>query len=678
MSKMPEIKAHPLVERLLKILNHKVMVGPLISFCLVLALLIGTTIIIFYVQRTLSEIEEALPITLAKQERELTMLVTDMGNLVQSIKLARVEQKTQVAFNDAVRQARDVDQKLESIRESYRFNDVLGVSAIHAILNPAIFDIRTWLKNGIYNFGPTSDKTLEQVEKRARRAYEEAEFKLIEASETAIDELTTQARRIQNFRNIMILTLVFLAVMTIGLVMLGLRLQRIVLALKESEAQNRYRANYDSLTKLPNRPNFIEHLSEAIVRSRRDPHQTALLFIDLDRFKTINDTLGHDFGDELIKQVAGRIRETIRETDIVSRLGGDEFTVMLTQMTDEIHASIIAKGILARLSEPFRIFGHEVYSSASIGITVSPGDGDDANTLLKNADMAMYEAKEQGRNTFRFFTSKLTERARVFLEIDKDLHRALEEEELRLHYQPIFEMPNRRLIGVEALLRWQHPEKGLIMPAKFIQVAEETGLIEEIGRWVIRRACGDALNWASPDFPAGFYLSVNISMRQFRGGFDRDELEILLDEIEFPADHLLLEITESLLMDDDRHTRQVLADFRKMGIRLGVDDFGTGYSALSYLREFPVSTLKIDRSFIQDIAVNRNNRRLVEAIVTMAHGLDLVTVAEGVETSEQHAILADLRCDMVQGHYYCKPVTADRIGNLTTFDSPRLIRGRFD
>ena len=674
---MPVPSDTALLARLLKLLNHKVLVGPLISFSLVLLLFIGTASIIVYVQRTLLEIEEALPITLSKQERDIRILVNDMGRLAQSIKLARAN-PTAAQFNDIIRQSEHVEAYLEQIRANYRFNDVLGVSAIHAKLNPAIFDIHTWAVEGIYNFAPNSEQTLKLMEMRAWRAHEEAELLLHDVSETAINVLTEQAQRINKFRNVMILTLAILALMTIGLVMLGLRLQRIVLALKESEEQNRYRANFDSLTALPNRPNFIEHLSEAIARSRRDPQHTALLFIDLDRFKTINDTLGHDFGDELIKQVAMRIRETVRETDIVSRLGGDEFTVLLTRMSDEIQASIVAKGILARLSAPFMIYGHEVYSSASIGITLCPDDGDDANTLLKNADMAMYEAKEQGRNTFRFFTAQMTERARVFLEVDKDLHRALEEDELEIHYQPIFEMPNRRLIGVEALLRWNHPQKGLILPGRFIEVAEETGLIEEIGRWVLRHAFRDVLAWAGGDYTGGFYLSVNISMRQFRGGFDRRELESLLDECDFPADHLMLEITESLLMDDNRRTREVLSDFRKMGIRLAVDDFGTGYSALSYLREFPVSTLKIDRSFIRDIAVNRNHRRLVEAIVTMAHGLDLVTVAEGVETSEQHAVLAELRCDMVQGNYYCKPVPVERIGNLSNLPSPQVITGRFD
>lgn len=319
------------------------------------------------------------------------------------------------------------------------------------------------------------------------------------------------------------------------------------------------------------------------------------------------------------------------------------------------------------------LHGHEVYSSASIGITVCPEDGEDANTLLKNADMAMYEAKDQGRNTFRFFTSQMTDRARQFLELDKDMRRALAHDELEVHFQPIYQTCNHSLIGVEALLRWQHPEKGLILPTEFVSVAEETGLIEDIGLWVLRRACSEALSWVARDIAPGFYLAVNISMRQFKGGFDKKQLCRILEETGFPAKNLLLEITESLLMDDDVRIKDVLLDFRQMGIRLAVDDFGTGYSALSYLTGFPVNTLKIDRSFIQDMVLSRSHRRLVEAIITMAHGLDLETIAEGVETSEQHALLSDLQCDMVQGFYYSKPVIAGDIKDLASFDYPRVM-----
>jgi diguanylate cyclase (GGDEF)-like protein len=595
-----------------------------------------------------------------------------MERLVQNIGFAR-DSQTATGFEMVIEQTLEVETYLGVIRENYLFDDVLGITAIHAKLNPAIYDIKAWLSEGVYNYTPRSLQTMKLVELRAQQAHREAEIQLVMVGATAKDVLTTQAGRIKGFRNIMVLTLAALAIVTVGLVILGLRLQRIVLALKTSEEKIRYRANFDELTHLPNRSNFVEHLREAISRGRRSPgRQSALLFIDLDRFKTINDTLGHDFGDELIRQVAIRIRETIRETDIVSRLGGDEFTVLLIDMIDEIHASIIAKNILARLSEPFMLHGHEVYSGASIGITISPGDGDDAKTLLKNADMAMYEAKAGGRNTFRFFTPEMTARAQQFLELDKDMRRALAQQELEVHYQPIFELESRDLIGVEALLRWRHPTKGLILPSEFIAVAEETGLIEDIGLWVLRRACSEALAWLKHDSHAEFYLAVNISMRQFKGGFDKKQLGNILEETGFPADSLLLEITESLLIDDDSRIKDVLGEFRKMGVRLAVDDFGTGYSALSYLRDFPINTLKIDQSFMQHITTSRSDQRLIEAIITMAHGLEMVTIAEGVETPDQDALLAEFNCDMVQGYFYCEPVAADKIQDLVSNDMRRV------
>jgi len=644
-------------------LSHKLLVRPTVSISLVLLLLIITSSVIFYVQRTLLEIEEALPITLSKQERDIRVLVYEMGRLVQDIEFARAN-KGLTSFGVVLRQADSVEGNLERIRSDYRFNDELGVSAIHASISPAIFDIKIWLTEGIFNFEPTSAHTLKLVEERAKQAYDEADLLLHKVAQTAVDRLSEQAQRIQSFRTVMVVTLAILTLMTLGLVILGFRLQHIVLALKESEEQIRHRANFDSLTQLPNRANFTEHLSQAITRDRRNEGHTALLFIDLDRFKTINDTLGHDYGDELIKQVANRISEATRETDVVSRLGGDEFTVMLTNVTDEIHASIIAKDILARLAQSYMLRGHEVYSSASIGITMSPADGCDVNTLLKNADMAMYEAKDQGRNTFRFFTSEMTDRVRKFLEVDKDMRMALSQNELEVHFQPIYSMHEQKLLGVEALLRWQHPQRGLVLPSDFISVAEETGLIEEIGMWVMQRACSEAREWLKYTPDPEFYLAVNVSMRQFKGGFDKPKLQRVLHETGFPADRLLLEITETVLMDDDARTSEVLAEFRDMGVRLAVDDFGTGYSALSYLRKFPVSTLKIDRSFISDINLSSNHRNLVEAIIAMAHGLDLKTIAEGVENAEQAEILTELNCDMVQGFHYSKAVPSSEIKKL--------------
>jgi len=646
------------------------LVRPMTSMTLLLALLVTSFSVVIYVQNTLSEIEEALPIRLAVEERDARVLVNHMEILVQNIRFAR-NGKTVMGFDMVTEQTGRVEQYLDVIRESYRFDEVLGVSAIHAILYPAIFDIKAWLSKGVHNFEPRSLQTMKLVELRAQQAHLESEVQLLMVGATAEDVLAAQAARIKGFRNIMVLTLVVLAVVTAGLVILGFRLQNIIHALRESEEKIRYRANYDALTHLPNRSNFVEHLSEAISRSRRSSDQIALLFIDLDRFKTINDTLGHDIGDELIRQVANRIRKTIRETDLVSRLGGDEFTVLLSDMIDEIHASIIAKSILTQLSKPFRLYGHEVYSGASIGITICPGDGDDAQTLLKNADMAMYEAKDQGRNTFCFFTAEMTARAQQFLEIDKDMRRALVQGELEVHFQPIFELDCNGLVGVEALLRWQHPTKGLVLPGEFIAVAEETGLIEDIGLWVLRRACVATLAWLEQATHPDFYLAVNISMRQFKSGFDSKQLAVILEETGFPANKLLLEITESLLMDEDSRVKDVLTEFREMGVRLAVDDFGTGYSALSYLREFPVDTVKIDQSFIQDIAGSPSDRRLVEAIITMAHGLELVTIAEGVESAEQDALLEEVHCDMVQGYYYCEPLAADDIQNLVADDMLR-------
>ncbi len=373
----------------MKPVSANLLTRPAITIALGLVLLFGTCSLIYYVQNTLSEIEEALPITLSKQERDIRVLVNKMGRLVQNISFVRANYSDS-AFSGVVQQTDEIIADLERVRDHYRFNDLIGVSVIHAKINPAIYDIKSWLSVGIHNFEPTSPQTMALVERRAAHALEEAETLLYRVGETALNVLNLEAQRINAFRNIVIVTLVVLGVMSIGLVLLGFRLQRIVSALRQSEEQIRYRANFDSLTDLPNRLNFVEHLTEAIDRSKRSGSQTALLFIDLDRFKTINDTLGHDYGDELIRQVGMRIRETIRKTDMVARLGGDEFTVLLSDMRDVIRASLIAKDIIARLSEPFMLHGHEIHTGASIGITVCPEDGDNANTLLKNADMAMY------------------------------------------------------------------------------------------------------------------------------------------------------------------------------------------------------------------------------------------------------------------------------------------------
>ncbi|GAB4350186.1 MAG: EAL domain-containing protein [Gammaproteobacteria bacterium] len=446
-----------------------------------------------------------------------------------------------------------------------------------------------------------------------------------------------------------------------------------VTEMKRAEERIRYRAYFDALTGLPNRTYFLELLERAVREARRLNRETALLFIDLDRFKNVNDTLGHDEGDRLLKAVASRLRASVRESDTVARLGGDEFTVILTNLAPGGHVTVITEKLMRRLAEPCRIGAHEIHPAASIGITLCPADGDDPQTLLKNADMAMYRAKEQGRNTFCYFTQEMTERAEHFMAIETDLRHALDNDELFLEFQPVIHAPTRKLAGFEALVRWAHPERGRLGPDQFIPVAEETGQIVELGEWVLGSACqtmvrvADALSGRIPR------LSVNVSSRQFRGGFGPAVVEAILARTGFPADRLLLEITESLLMDEDVHVRKALLELRELGVGLSVDDFGTGYSALGYLRRFPATLLKIDKSFIADLGRERRNTNLVTAIIAMARSLDLRVVAEGVETREQASMLLGLGCDYLQGYLFGRPASVQNLVEyVTSFDSAAL------
>ncbi|MCP4074880.1 MAG: EAL domain-containing protein [Gammaproteobacteria bacterium] len=442
-----------------------------------------------------------------------------------------------------------------------------------------------------------------------------------------------------------------------------------ITALKKAQEQIRFRANFDPLTRLPNRANFMDHLDQEIKSIKRLEKTLVLLYIDLDRFKAINDTLGHSMGDKLLVEVAHRLNSCVRNTDMVARLGGDEFTIILSDISDEMHASLIAEKIIALLSKPFFLEGHDIYTGASIGITVCPLDGDDTSTLLKNADMAMYQSKEMGRNTFQFFTPQMTNLARHFLEIDKDLRRALEQNELFLTFQPILDLEQNLLAGVEVLLRWEHPQKGLIMPDTFIPVAEETGLIVEIGEWVLRQSCIEAMKWREMGHQHIPYLAVNISIRQFKGGFCWKRVKDILNQTGYPAKHLVLEITESLLIDKDLQLLNALDELKESGIRLAVDDFGTGYSSLNYLRCFPVSIVKIDRDFVRDMDVNESDARLVDAIISMARALNLKVVADGVEKEEHKKLLSQMKCDLLQGYFYSKPLTIDKLTQVLN-DNP--------
>ncbi len=416
-------------------------------------------------------------------------------------------------------------------------------------------------------------------------------------------------------------------------------------------------AYYDSLTGLPNRTLLQDRLRKAVASARRHKERLAVLFLDLDRFKTINDSLGHSCGDQLLLEMGRRLQAAAREQDTVARLGGDEFLVVLGAVEEGADAAVVAERVAHEVSREFHLQGRALSVTCSIGISLYPEHGDDVETLIKNADAAMYSAKEGGRNTFRFFTSEMTEYAVERLELESSLRVALEREQFFLVYQPQIDVKTREIVCWEALLRWQHPELGLVPPGRFIRVAENSGMMIPIGEWVLRTACQQAMGWGM-DAPA---VAVNVSAVQFRQeGFCR-QVRRALRESGLPAERLELEMTESLLMAGEDATFQVLAELREMGVRVAIDDFGTGYSSLSYLRQFQVNTLKIDRSFIHEVAVNTDDQAITAAIIQMAKCLNLRVTAEGVENEEQLLLLRDYGCDEVQGFMFSTPVTAEKI-----------------
>lgn len=414
-------------------------------------------------------------------------------------------------------------------------------------------------------------------------------------------------------------------------------------------------ANFDPLTNLSNRNLFHDRLEQALGHAQRENHQLALLFIDLDHFKDINDTRGHDIGDQLLQQVAKRLKASVRESDTVSRLGGDEFTVILADMVEGMSANLIARNILQALTQPFAIAGQDAHLSASIGITVYPQDGATPTALLKNADTAMYQAKNSGRNAFRYFTSEMNRLAEERVWLENALRRALDRQEFSLHYQPIIDIATRRLIGAEALIRWQCPGHGTIMPDRFIGAAEACGLILPLGDWILQQAADDMATWDK----AGLILervSVNVSSMQFKAQAFPTTLERLRQNNPHIHDRLCLEITESVFLDGGNELIDQLKSLPAQGIHLSIDDFGTGYSSLGYLKRFPVDNIKIDRSFVRDVITDPEDAALCEAILAMAHHLGLQVVAEGVENNEQLAFLERNGCDKAQGYYFSPPL----------------------
>ena len=428
-------------------------------------------------------------------------------------------------------------------------------------------------------------------------------------------------------------------------------------------------ARYDSLTGLPNRNMFLGELDRTIARADREGSQFAVCFIDLDRFKTINDTLGHDAGDELLKAMAARLRHAVRKSDLVARLGGDEFVVLLEGSASACQISAVAHKLLDAIGEPLTIQGCAFLVTGSIGIGLYPADGVDAATLLKHADAAMYLAKEKGKNNVQFYTAELADLAARQFELESALRMALVRDELLLHYQPKVNVASGAMIGLEALVRWKHPSRGLVPPGDFIPLAEERGLIVPLGRWVIQRACRQIRDWRSAGLVAP-PVAVNLPARQFA---DQDLIADINGAMTMygvtPAD-IEVELTESVLMADPERANDVLQDLHTMGVRISIDDFGTGYSSLSYLKRFPAETVKIDRSFISGLPGDDDDTAITQAVIAMAHSLGLSVVAEGVETIDQMAVLRTMGCDEAQGFLLGRPMPAADIAMQLQVQAP--------
>jgi diguanylate cyclase (GGDEF)-like protein/PAS domain S-box-containing protein len=436
-----------------------------------------------------------------------------------------------------------------------------------------------------------------------------------------------------------------------------------ITARKESEERTRFLADHDELTGLPNRSLFKQSLAQAIQRAERNGKFLSVLFLDLDRFKNINDSLGHETGDEVLRAVAGRLCGCVRQVDVVARFGGDEFAVLIEGLTAEDQAGAVARKIIDALAKPLVLAGRQYRPGASIGISTYPSDGRDVLTLQKNADIAMYRAKEEGRGMFQFYSEQLNTHSIQRLEFESNLNAALNNREFVLYYQPKVELASGRIAGVEALIRWVSPQFGFVSPADFIAIAEETGLIVPMGRWVVQTACVQNRAWQKGGLPL-LRIAVNISARQMA---DKGLVNFIVDSMTragLTAQSLELEITESAVMSNQDHAEKVLNQLKAFGFHLTMDDFGTGYSSLAYLKRFPFDSVKIDQSFVRGIPANRDDCAIVEAIVAMAHSLELKVVAEGVETQEQSEFLRKLGCDQIQGYVFSKPIPSAEIVGL--------------
>jgi diguanylate cyclase (GGDEF)-like protein len=450
-------------------------------------------------------------------------------------------------------------------------------------------------------------------------------------------------------------------VMGLGMVVCLLEEERH--AALRAAAQIEHLAYYDGLTSLPNRELFIDRLSLALVQAHRDSRKLAVLFLDLDRFKLINDSLGHAVGDELLRAMGERVHEAVREGDTLARLGGDEFTLLLPGVHNAPEAARVAQKLLETVRPPFQIQGREVYVTTSIGISIYPDDGLDAESLIRSADIAMYRAKEQGRDRFQLYAPAMNAQAAERMRLEHGLRTALAQGQLVIHYQPIIEVATGRIHGTEALLRWRHPELGLVPPDDFIELAEMTGLITPMGPWILEEACGRTRAWQRG---TRFYFSiaVNLSARQFQERDLVSQVRRALRKTGLEGRFLELEITEGVAMHGAEATLRTLTELKALGVRISIDDFGTGYSSLAYLKKFPIDTLKIDQSFVSDVGTDANDSAIAAAVIAMAHGLGLRVVAEGVEREDQLDFLRRQRCDHYQGYLFSRPLAAEEFQAL--------------
>lgn len=427
--------------------------------------------------------------------------------------------------------------------------------------------------------------------------------------------------------------------------------------------QEHHMAYHDQLTTLPNRHLFFSRLQHAIAQARRHGHFVAVVFLDLDGFKRVNDTMGHRVGDQLLQEIARRLKTNLRESDTIARMGGDEFTIILDEIMQVKYVTLIARKIIQLFQESIEINGHKITISTSIGISMFPVDGNDVETLLKNADFAMYRAKSRGKNCFQMFNCTMNDTQREYHSLENHLRNAIQNNELILHYQPQVEIRSGRITGIEALVRWQHPVYGLLAPQKFIPLAEETDLIKDVGNWVLRTACRQSKIW----FDAGiapFRLSVNISPKQFQEKRLARNIQQILQETLFPSEFLTIEITESNAMQDVNHTKRMLTRLRDIGLQLFVDDFGQGYFSLSYLKRFPIEKLKIDRALMQKMINNPDDAAITSAIIALAHRLNLKVIAKGVENEYQYNFLRNHNCDEIQGFHFSKPLPAEKLTTI--------------